>query len=69
MQQQTLKDGKPAGKCSSYFPDSKLQSETDYKIEKEKNGDLRSIPDGTWLFYDKNGNVEKKIEYKDGLAQ
>ena len=69
MQQQTLTDGKPSGKCTSYYPDSKIQSVTDYKLVKNKDGGVHSLKNGEWIFYDKNGNVERKTEYKDDVAQ
>jgi antitoxin component YwqK of YwqJK toxin-antitoxin module len=69
MQEQMLKDGKPSGKCTSNFPDGKIQSVTNFSIQRDKNGEIRSVPDGTWIYYDKNGNVTKKVNYKNGEVQ
>jgi antitoxin component YwqK of YwqJK toxin-antitoxin module len=67
MQEQTLTNGEPSGKCTSYFPDSKVSSISDYILEKDKSGSIRSIPSGEWIFYDKNGNVQRKVRYENGL--
>jgi hypothetical protein len=37
------------------------------KMKTNKSKYLKPKRDGDWLFYDKNGNFEKKETYKDGL--
>ena len=72
-----LKDGKRDGKWFAFFPDGSVQTEAffvngkehgPYNIFRENGSPLfkghynLGICDGTWTWYDENGNLTKKIK-------
>jgi hypothetical protein len=72
-----LKDGKRDGKWFAFFPDGTIQTEAFY-VDGKEHGDYNvfrengkpiykghynhGICDGTWVWYDENGNQTKKIK-------
>jgi antitoxin component YwqK of YwqJK toxin-antitoxin module len=64
---QNFNEGRLSGKSTSYFQDGRVQSESAYVVITDKRkGKPQSVPDGTWVFYDKNGNVINRIVYSNG---
>jgi antitoxin component YwqK of YwqJK toxin-antitoxin module len=67
---QNFKNGKLIGRSLTYYPNSNLQSECNYKIVSEdRKGKLQSVPDGKWIFYDKNGKEINRMNYRNGQKQ
>ena len=64
---QNFKNGKLSGKSLSYYTNSKLQSECNYKIVNDRRkGKVQSVPHGLWVFYDKSGKEINRISYENG---
>jgi antitoxin component YwqK of YwqJK toxin-antitoxin module len=67
---QNFKNGKLSGKSVSYYTNSKLQSECNYKIINDRRkGKVQSVPHGLWVFYDKNGKEINRIHYDNGIKK
>lgn len=64
---QNFKEGKLSGKSVSYYPNTKVQSVCQYTlINDRRKGKIQSVPDGEWIFYDKNGTEVSRITYDKG---
>ena len=67
QREQNFKNGHLSGKSVTYQSNGKLQSIMNYKIVNDsRKGHEQSMPDGTWIFFDKNGAEISRIEYKNG---
>ena len=68
QREQHFKNGHLSGKSAVWQPNQKLQSIMNYKVINDKRkGHEQSVPDGTWIFYDKNGAETKRISYRNGV--
>ena len=66
--EQTFKDGKLSGDCSSWYENAKLKSTTSYTLVKDKKSmRVESKPNGKWTYYDNNGNIIMEMTYKKGI--
>jgi antitoxin component YwqK of YwqJK toxin-antitoxin module len=51
----------------SYYPNTKIQSICNYTIVNDRRkGKVQSVPDGEWIFFDKNGVEVSRITYRNG---
>jgi antitoxin component YwqK of YwqJK toxin-antitoxin module len=67
---QNFKKGKLSGTSLSYYTNAKLQSSCTYKIVKDRRkSKVQSVPDGDWIFYDKNGKEMSRMTYKNGVKK
>ena len=52
---------------SAYYRDGKVKAISGYKLGRTtEKSEYVSIKHGEWIFYDSNGNVVKKENYKNG---
>ena len=67
---QNFKSGQLSGKSISYYPNSKIQVVSNYNITWEnRKGKTQSVPDGEWIFYDKNGKEVSRVNYDNGIRK
>ena len=67
QREQHFKNGHLTGKSTIWQPNQKLQCTMSYTIIKDsRKGHEQSVPDGTWIFYDKNGVEINRITYRRG---
>ena len=38
-------------------------------VSEKRKGKLQSVPDGEWVFFDKNGNEINRVNYRNGVKQ
>ena len=70
MKEQNFKEGRLSGTTISYYSNAKIQSICNYTvISDSRKGKLQSVPDGEWVFFDKNGKEMSRITYKDGVKK
>ena len=68
MKEQNFKEGRLSGKSISYYTNAKVQSICNYTIISEsRKGKVQSVPDGEWVFFDKNGKEMSRISYSNGV--
>jgi antitoxin component YwqK of YwqJK toxin-antitoxin module len=67
---QNFKKGKLSGKSVSYYTNAKLQSVSNYALVRDRRkGKVQSVPDGEWIFYDKNGKEINRVNYDKGIKK
>jgi len=72
LKTQSFSDGHLDGKCETYYQNNTLQSVSNYKLVTENRKGKRSVqsvPDGDWVFYDKNGKEISRITYDNGVRK
>ena len=72
LKTQSFKNGHLSGKCVTYYQNNTIQSTSNYKVVADTRKGKRttqSLPDGDWIFYDKNGKEISRIHYDEGVKK